>query len=50
MPVPFKPSKRQPKDDQKNVKPCEVKHLEESNDNKAYPPIKEAKDPFLKWF
>ena len=27
-----------------------VKQIAEYNDNKKYPPIKEARDPFSEWF
>ena len=50
LPVPYKPTKKVASSSMKSVKPVNALHLEESNDNDKYPPIKEAKDPFLKWF
>lgn len=51
VPAPYRPSvKKQSSSPLKAVKGVTAKHLEESNDNDKYPPIKETKDPFLKWF
>ena len=45
MPVYYKPDGKE-----KTSKVVQVNKLEETNDNKKYPPIKEVKDPFIKWF
>jgi hypothetical protein len=46
MPVYYKPTIKSKVDG----RAVEAGNLEESRDNEKFPPIKEAKDPFLSWF